>query len=162
MRSSGDGLEIKCLVDHARRGQTTKRFPETSVEEGYVSLELVLGLALLVLPIALIVLTLPTWLARQNLARLAAQQAARTGVIAASPGEGAMAAGSVVADAGLDPARDVSVAWDPASNFARGGLVTVHVTVESPAIDIPFLGRFGSFPLTASFSERVDPYRSGP
>ena len=132
------------------------------VEDGYVSLELVLGLALLVLPIALIGLTLPTWLARQNLARLAAQQAARTGVIADSPEQGAAAAGTVVADAGLDPARDLRVAWDPASSFARGGLVKVNVTVESPAIDIPFLGRFGSFPLTASFSERVDLYRSGP
>ena len=137
-----------------------KRGP--GVEGGYVSLELVLGLALLVLPIALIVLTLPTWLARQNLARLAAQQAARTAVIAASPEPGVTAAGTVAADAGLDPARDLSVAWDPGSSFARGGLVTVRVTVESPAIAIPFLGTFGSFPLTATFSERVDQYRSGP
>jgi hypothetical protein len=132
------------------------------LEDGYVSLELVLGLALLILPIALIVLTLPTWLARQNLARLAAQQAARTGVIAASPEQGVSAARTVAADAGLDPAKDLRVAWDPGSSFARGGLVTVKVTVESPAIAIPFLGSFGSFPLTATFSERVDEYRSGP
>jgi hypothetical protein len=132
------------------------------VEGGYVSLELVLGLALLVLPVALIVLTLPTWLARQNLARLAAQQAARTAVIAASPDQGATAAGTVATDAGLDPARDLRVAWEPGSSFARGGLVTVRVTVVSPAIAIPFLGTFGSFPLTATFSERVDQYRSGP
>jgi hypothetical protein len=132
------------------------------LEDGYVSLELVLGLALLVLPIALIVLTLPTWLARQNLARLAAQQAARTAVIAASPERGATAAGSVAADAGLDPAKDLRVAWEPGSSFARGGLVTVKVTVQTPAIAIPFLGSFGSFPLTAGFSERVDQYRSGP
>jgi hypothetical protein len=131
-------------------------------EHGYVSLELVLGLAVLVLPVALIVLTLPTWLARQNLARLAAQQAARTGVIADSPEQGAAAAGTVVADAGLDPARDLRVSWEPGSSFARGGLVTARVTVESPAVSIPFLGSVGSFPLTASFSERVDPYRSGP
>jgi hypothetical protein len=132
------------------------------VEGGYVSLELVLGLALLVLPIALIVLTLPTWLARQNLARLASQQAARTAVIAASPEQGATAAGTVAADAGLDAARDLRVAWGPGSSFARGGLVTVRVTVQTPAIAIPFLGSFGSFPLTATFSERVDQYRSGP
>jgi hypothetical protein len=136
-----------------------KRRP--GVEDGYVSLELVLGLALLVLPISLIVLTLPTWLARQNLARLAAQQAARTAVIVASPEGGATAAGTVAADAGLDP-KDLRVAWEPGSSFARGGLITVKVTVQTPAIAIPFLGSFGSFPLTARFSERVDQYRSGP
>jgi hypothetical protein len=133
-----------------------------ALEGGYVSLELVLGLALLVLPIALIVLTLPTWLARQNLARLAAQQAARSAVIAASPEQGVAAAGGVAADAGLDPSKDLKVAWEPGSSFARGGLVTAMVTVQSPAIAIPFLGSFGSFPLTARFSERVDQYRSGP
>ena len=106
--------------------------------------------------------SLPTWLARQNLARLAAQQAARTGVIAASPEQGAAAAGTVVADAGLDPATDLRVSWDPGSSFARGGLVTARVTVESPAVSIPFLGGVGSFPLTATYSERVDQYRSGP
>ena len=132
------------------------------VEDGYVSLELVLGLALLVLPIALIVLSLPTWLARQNLARLAAQQAARTGVIAASPEQGAAEAGMVVAGAGLDPAADLRLSWEPGSSFARGGLVTARVTIESPAISIPFLGTVGSFPLTATFSERVDQYRSEP
>ena len=132
------------------------------VEDGYISLELVLGLALLVLPIALIVLTLPTWLARQNLARLAAQQAARTGVIADSPEQGAAAAGTVVGDAGLDPAADLRVSWEPGSSFARGGLVTARVTVQSPAVSIPFLGSVGSFPLTARYSERVDQYRSGP
>jgi hypothetical protein len=137
-----------------------KRSPR--VEGGYVSLELVLGLALLVLPVALIVLTLPTWLARQNVARLAAQQAARTAVIAVSPDRGATAAGTVAADAGLDPTRDLRVAWEPGSSFARGGLVTVKVTVQTPAIAIPFLGSFGSFPLIATFSERVDQYRSGP
>jgi hypothetical protein len=131
-------------------------------EAGFVSLELVLGLALLVAPLALIVLTLPTWLARQNLARLAAQQAARSGVIAASADQGAAAARTVAADGGLDPARDLTVAWEPGSSFARGGLVTVRVTVQTPAIAIPFLGPVGSFPLTASFSERVDLYRSGP
>ena len=138
----------------------TRRCPGD--EEGYICLELVLGLALLVLPIALIVLTLPTWLARQNLARLAAQQAARTGVIAASPEQGAAAAGTVVADAGLDPATDLRLSWEPGSSFARGGLVTARATVESPAVSIPFLGSVGSFPLTATFSERVDQYRSEP
>jgi hypothetical protein len=147
-------------VTEGRQARAAK--PRPGLEGGYVSLELVLGLALLVLPVALIVLTLPTWLARQSTARLAAQQAARTGVIAASPEEGAAAAGAVAADAGLDPATDLRVAWEPGSSFARGGLVTAKVTVESPAISIPFLGSLGSFPLTATFSERVDLYRSGP
>ena len=63
---------------------------------------------------------------------------------------------------GLDPATDLRVSWEPGSSFARGGLVTARVTVESPAVSIPFLGGVGSFPLTATYSERVDQYRSGP
>jgi len=129
---------------------------------GYVSLELILGLALLVLPITLIVLTVPTWLARQNAARLAAQQAARVAVVSGSPDQGRKAARTVATDAGLDPAKNLTVAYEPGSSFARGGLVTVKVTVQTPAAFIPFVGGVGSFPMTATFSERVDLYRSGP
>lgn len=131
-------------------------------ERGFVSVELVLGLALLVLPVALIVLTVPTWLARQSLARLAAQQAARTAVVTLSPDQGVEAARGVVADAGVDARRDLTVAYRAGSTFARGGVVTVDVSVTTPAVTIPFVGSAGSFGLTASFSEPVDAYRSGP
>src|SRR5216683_43493 len=103
---------------HCRRREAVRRHPNG----GYVSLELILGLALLVLPITLIVLTVPTWLARQNAARLAAQQAARVAVVSGSPDQGRKTARTVATDAGLDPAKNLTVAYEPGSSFARGGL----------------------------------------
>lgn len=129
---------------------------------GYVTLELVAGLALLVLPIGLLVLVLPTWFARQNLARLAAQQAARTAVVAGSLGDGSAAGDQVGADGGLTPGRDLTVSFAAGSSLARGGLVTAEAVVRMPAIVIPGLGDIGSFSWTARHAEPVDLYRSGP
>ena len=131
-------------------------------ERGYVSLELVLGLAVLVLPVAMLVLTLPTWFARQNLARLAAQQAARTAVVTRSGDLGLAAAREIAAGNGLDPGTEMGVAFAPESSFARGGVVVTQVTVRMPLTVIPGVGQVGSFSWTATYSERVDPYRSGP
>lgn len=125
-----------------------------------MSVELVLGLALLVLPVALVVLMLPTWISRQNLARLAAQQGARAAVVTESQEQGTAAAKAAVAGAGLDPAKDLTIGFQPASSFAPGGLVTVGVTIDAPVLAIPFLGTAGSFRIAARFSERVDPFRS--
>jgi hypothetical protein len=130
-------------------------------DRGYVSLEFALGLALLVLPVALLVLALPTWFARQELGRLAAQQAAREAVISESPGRGEQAAAEIAANGGLAPGR-VTVRYAGSSSFAPGGLVTVAVTVPIPAAVIPGIGTVGSFSWTATFSERVDQYRSAP
>lgn len=135
--------------------------PRAGADAGFVSLELVLGLAVLVLPIALIVLTLPTWLARQNVARLAAEQAARTAVVTLSMDQGRRAAEAVAQDAGVAP-PDLQVGFEPGSSVARGGQVVAAVTVRTPAAQIPLLGGVGSFSLTARFAERVDLYRSGP
>jgi len=126
-----------------------------------VSVELVLGLGLLVLPVALLVLMLPIWISRQNLARLAAQQGARVAVVSESQEQGAAAARASVAGAGLDPGKDLTLNFEPASSFAPGGLVIVDVTIDAPVLAIPFLGTAGSFRVEARFSERVDPYRSG-
>ena len=133
-----------------------------NAERGYVSLELVLGLAVLVLPIAMLVLALPTWFARQNLARLAAQQAARTAVVTRSGDRGLAAAREIAAGNGLDPDTEMQVAFAPESSLGRGGVVVTQVTVRMPITVVPGLGDVGSFSWTATYSERVDPYRSGP
>ncbi|HWD08054.1 MAG TPA: hypothetical protein VHA57_03060 [Actinomycetota bacterium] len=130
-------------------------------DRGFVTVEFVLGIALLVLPIALIVLALPTWFARQDIARLAAQQAARAAVIAGSPAAGEQAATAVAANQGLDPAQ-LTVLFEPASSFGPGGLVTADVQLPIPAFVVPGIGTIGSFHWTATFSERVDSYRSAP
>ena len=54
----------------ARRG--------TNTEAGFVATELILGIGLLILPVALLVLTLPGWSERQTTARVIARETART------------------------------------------------------------------------------------
>lgn len=132
-----------------------------SRDRGFVTVELVLGLALLVLPVALLVLALPTWFARQDLARLAAQQAARAAVEAESPDAGQSAAIAVGANDGM-AAGQMEVSFAPSSSFDPGGLVTVNVSVPMPVFVIPGIGNAGSFRWTATFSEPVDTYRSVP
>ncbi|HEU5003222.1 MAG TPA: hypothetical protein VFW71_10655 [Actinomycetota bacterium] len=130
-------------------------------EEGFVTLELVLGLVVLILPIMLLVLTLPTWFARQNIARLAAQEAARTAVLDSSLGQGTSAAQQIGANYGL-ASGDMAVSFAPSSGLQPGDSVTSQVTVRMPAVTIPGLGSVGGFSWTAVFSEQVDLYRSAP
>lgn len=128
---------------------------------GFVTLELVLGLVVLILPVVLLVLTLPAWFARQNIARLAAQQAARTAVLDSSLAQGASAAEQIGAHYGLT-SGDLRVSFAPSSGLQPGTTVSSQVTVRMPAVTIPGLGSVGGFWWTAGFSEQVDVYRSSP
>lgn len=130
-------------------------------EGGFVSLELVLGLVLLVLPVVLLVLALPAWFARRDVALLVAQQAARQAVLSESAAQGVAAGEEAAAGNGLG-AGQATVAFAPSSSVAPGGVVTAEVTVRMPAIVLPGLGTAGAFSWTARFSERVDQFRSAP
>lgn len=135
--------------------------PQPDPEAGFVTLELVLGLVVLILPMVLLVLTLPAWFARQNIARLAAQQAARTAVLDSSLARGASAAEQIGTNYGL-ASGDLRVSFTPSSGLQPGGTVSSQVTVRMPAVSIPGLGAVGGFTWTAGFSEQVDVYRSVP
>ena len=63
-----------------RNGSRQARRPpaRNDTEAGFVATELTLGLGLLILPVALLVLTLPGWSERQTTARVIARETART------------------------------------------------------------------------------------
>ncbi|MDQ3974201.1 MAG: hypothetical protein M3276_07685 [Actinomycetota bacterium] len=132
-----------------------------SQARGQIPIEFALGVGLLVLPIAVLVLSLPTWAERQNMARLAAQEAARTLALASDWESGTAAAAAVVgefaANHGLEPAA-VVVSFD--GYLTRGGAVTAHVTAAFPTTVFPGIGTVGSFSWTTSHTEHVDNYRS--
>lgn len=150
------------------------RRPET----GHVAIELTLGLGLLVLPMALLALSLPVWVQRQTAATAAAQEAARAVVVAASVDEGQRAARRIVSEVtdshGLQPA-DLDLCFvahavgDPAPrtcgapSLGRGSAVTAHVRVRLPALPLPGLDvRVAAISRTVSHTERVDRYRGVP
>ncbi len=132
-------------------------------ERGAVAIELPAAIGLLLLPLALLVITIPTWPERQTVARSAASEAARTAVLASSWEEGIDAGADVVGLAaqnyGLDPA-DLTVSWQGA--FGRGESITATVTVRMPALVVPGLTTVDPWTWSASHTERVDDYRSLP
>ena len=130
-------------------------------ERGAAAVELPLALGLILVPVALLVMTLPSWPERQTVARAAANEAARMVVLADSWEEGVEDATEAVnraaANASVDP-QDVSLSVE--GSLARGSTVTAHVTARVPAIAVPGLGTLGAWSVSASHAERVDDYRS--
>lgn len=149
-----------------------------SGDDGHVAVELAMGLGLLVLPVALLALSLPTWVQRHAIATAAAQEAARSVVVSGSAEEGRVAALRIVAEAarnnGIAPtdlavcfvSHDARVAApDGCGEIAleRGAAVTAHVRVDLPALSLPGSGAsLGAMVRTVSHTEQVDRYRERP
>lgn len=134
-------------------------------ERGFAAIELSAGVALLVLPIVLLVVSLPRWSDRQDLARVAAREAARTvGLSGWCDAAGAeQAVRRVATDAGLDPAAlRLGLDCAPSAPLPRAGTVTAAVTVAMPALVVPVLGSVPAWSWTVRHREPVDPYGSRP
>jgi hypothetical protein len=142
---------------------TRARAPRQTREGGYVAAELALGIGLLVFPVALLVLTLPTWSERQTTARSIAREAARVVAVEGlcDRQRATDTASEMARNLGLS-SSDVAVAVEcsPGARLPRGGNVRVSVTVTVPAVDIPGIGGIGAWSWTAHHSEPVDQYRS--
>lgn len=147
-------------------------------QEGVVALEFALGAGLLVIPLALLVLSFPGWVERGSAAQVAAQEGARTAVVAddvASASASVHVLVATIAEShGLD-AGELEVCLvahalgeSPPScsgppTFTRGEAITAWVSVEIPVLQIPALAvAVASTTLTVSHTERVDLYRSFP
>lgn len=132
-------------------------------DAGIVVMELVLTVCLWLFPITILVVSLPTWVERQSLGRLAAQEAAREVVLADSWSAGAARAQAVTTQLALnhdiDPA-DLDLDLDGA--LTRGATVTATVTVQVPALAVPFVTQAPGFDLSFTAAEAVDQYRSFP
>jgi hypothetical protein len=121
---------------------------------------LLLGTTLIVMPVMVLVLTLPTWEQRAVDAQDAARAAARALVMADTWDDGISAAddavSQLVAGDGLPPA-DLSITYS--GSLDPGATVSAAVTVVIPAGNFPGLGFVGTLHYTASSTEHVDSYR---
>jgi hypothetical protein len=120
-----------------------------------------LGVGFIVLPVMVLVLTIPTWEQRAVDAQDAARSAARALVTADNWSDGVAAADQVVAEVAENdglPATDVNVEYS--GSLAPGAAVTAAVTVSVPVGDVPGLGFVGTVHYTATSTEHVDSYRS--
>ncbi|MGO9660231.1 MAG: hypothetical protein ACLQVK_04185 [Acidimicrobiales bacterium] len=138
-----------------------RSFRPSPTEQGSATpLSLMLGVGLIVVPVLVLVLTLPAWEQRTVDAQDAARDAARALVEADDWGDGVAAAeqavSEIVSSDGL-VAADVSLSL--AGSLGPGGTVTASVTVLVPAGNVPGLGFIGTLHYTASSTEHVDAYR---
>jgi len=127
---------------------------------GFVAIEWVAAIALLLLPIMVLVATMPGWAERRHTATVAAREAANELAAAWPTGDPAIArlvATDVAADHGVD-ASDVLVRV-PSVGEARGDYVEVDVDIRMPALGVGRMG-LGSWRYTAKAVRRIDDYRS--
>ena len=134
-----------------------------ATESGFVATEFAFGVAVLVLPVALLVLTFPRWSERQVTARVIAREVARR---AARDGvcdrDAARALGAAMArNLGVAPSEvSVDLACPEGAGLAPGSDVEARVTVAMPAVQVPVLGPVGAWSWTARHREPVDRYAS--
>ncbi len=129
-------------------------------ERGFVAVEWVAAIALLLLPVVVLVATLPGWAERRGAATTAAEAAAA--LLARewpAPDRDAAVelARSVARDHGV-AADDVEVRMVSAGE-TRGSTVRVEVTVAMPAIAVGGI-RGAGWHYTAVGVRRIDDYRS--
>lgn len=145
-----------------RRGAAPRGAARRATGEGGAApIELGLGAAVLLLPVAVLVLTLPTWIERQSAARVAAREAARTAVLADTPATavsaGERAAAEAAANHGLEPgAFDVVIT----GTLERHGSMAATVTAHYPATFFFGFTDVTAFTWSVTHTEKVDRYRS--
>ncbi len=126
------------------------------------SVELLVGIGLLLFPLVMLVAAIPTWIEAKAMGELAAQEAARAFAVAATASEGESAgteiARRIAANYGFDGEVDVSFS----GVLDWGETVSATVTVPVPALAVPGIGTFVGATVSFSHAERVDDFRSFP
>jgi hypothetical protein len=128
-------------------------------EQGFVTVEFVAGVGLLVLPTMLLVTVFPTWWERVSMARVASREAARVFVLTQDPAAATNAVTTIEGNYKMpDRTMTLTLNGDPTS---RGGKVEAVVETKIPITNIPLLGfNKNVITLTERHSEVVDLYRS--
>lgn len=147
----------------AGRVPSARPASDAAAEAGAAVPELVAGVALLLVPVAVLMAMLPVWSQVQAMGRVAARQAARAAVLEATAdlarGAAQQAAASVAADHGRALAAPVRV--EDVSGRDGQRLVTATVVVTLPALSVPLVGDLGAVEWSTSSTQAVDLYRSG-
>lgn len=134
--------------------------PHRRDERGMVVAEFAVVVGMILFPVMILVLSFPVWVERQSMARVAAQEAARTVALADDTDAGVGAAEQLVAEIATNHGVDSSAMTVTFSGSAtRGSSVTATVDVEFPPLSLPLLGGVGSVSWSTSHTERVDDYR---
>ena len=135
----------------------------TRDDRGVAAIDMFAVIIVAMIPVFVIVMSVPSWVERMSFARVAAQEAARAVVLADSWEEGQAQAGDLVTEIAANydvPTGLSSLALS--GELERGATVTATVSVQTPTLTIPFVTTVGSTTLSSTHTEIVDHYRSLP
>ena len=124
---------------------------------------MVLAIGLLMFPLVMLVSALPRWVETRSMAELAAQEAARSVVLASDQGIGetvGLARAREIAENHGFGSADIDVSFSGILDW--GQEITATVTVDTPILDVPGIGTFAAADVVVSHTERVDDFRSFP
>ncbi len=134
-----------------------------STEQGAATMELVAGLAVLLLPVVALLAVLPSWAEAASAAESAAAQAGRAAALgpdAATGVEAGVAAGEqVLANRGVRGEVTVEVEVDDAGAPVRHGVARTTAQVQLPVLHLPVLGPVGGLAVDRTHREPLDPWR---
>ena len=132
-----------------------------SRESGFVATEFAFGIALLVVPVAMVVLSMPRWAERQATARVIAREVARRAARDAWCDDAAAQdlSETMARNLGVSPDElDVALECVDGTALVAGGDVEARVTVSMPGVKIHAFGSIGEWSWTARHREPVDVY----
>ena len=125
------------------------------------ALDMTLAVGLVMLPLVMLVASIPAWIETRSMAELAAQEATRTVVLsddqATGEAAGTASARLIATNHGID-GTTLTISFTGALEW--GEEITATVRVPMPVLAIPLIGTFTVGDFTAQHTERVDDYRS--
>lgn len=129
------------------------------------AIDLVLVSAFILIPFAMLLLSFPIRMEYRSMADAAAREAVRACATAFGPETGQdraeAVARQILAERSLaSGTADVSI--DCRTSWAPGGVVSARVALDVPAIDVMGFWTVGSWTITSSYREQMEPYRSIP
>lgn len=127
-------------------------------ERGTAALEAPLAVGFLLVPVAVLLLMVPTWREAHTVTAGAASEAATLYATAPDAATGAAAARTAVDRAATNSGRALRLEID--GDWCRGCQITARVTVTVPAVVIPWIGSTGAFERTSTATARISEFRS--
>lgn len=138
-------------------------------DRGHAAVELALATAVLLLPVALVVMAFGPWSERRVAAEAMAAEAARAVVVDLDPSSGVATIEAQAEAHGLEMSgirvgwcgAAPSDTWPGSCSMTRGSAVSVTIEVWTPLVSTPW-GAVGGLWVSGEHSEPIDLYRSLP
>ena len=136
--------------------------PRSGSEQGTGAVDLVMVSAFLLIPAAMLLLSLPLMVEYRSLADAAAREAVRACAVAPDPTEGQANADAIAQHIlnerglSLEEPIDCRGAWRP------GGVVKASVSIRVPAVSVIGFGSIGAVTIERTYREQIEQTRSLP